>query len=296
LVSPFYLTPIGGFNAAALLKFMQAEDMHYKAAIVTDQSKFVLPENYFTCSHEHVAPLKLESSTVSAQVEPWSRCNIGVKVTEYKPTENKLVLSTGQEYTYKSLVLAPGFDHKSENLDGLKGFEEEDRGENRVWGHAIDNKERVVRNRYHGWNHPSGDMICYNGAAPYKGEGTDFYAFYYEHFLRQDQIQGRAHRSAKIQYWSPNKQIVPFSYMNEVMLDECHKRGIEVHLGWEMQNVRYNEIGEKIATFKNVDSGEVIEKPFTSANINPPSKAHAELVSSGIAQANGTIDVNKYTL
>jgi hypothetical protein len=28
-------------------------------AIVTDQSKFVLPENYFTCMHEHIAPLKL---------------------------------------------------------------------------------------------------------------------------------------------------------------------------------------------------------------------------------------------
>ena len=51
-----------------------------------------------------------------------------------------------------------------------------------------------------------------------------------------------------------------------------------------------------MATFKNVDSGDILEKPFTSANINPPSKPHAELVSSGIAGADGTIDVNKYTL
>jgi len=84
--------------------------------------------------------------------------------------------------------------------------------------------------------------------------------------------------------------------MNEVILDECHKRGIEVHLGWELLNIKYSEIGEKIATFKNVDSGEIIEKPFTSANINPPSNPHAELVSGGIAKADGTIDVNKYTL
>jgi hypothetical protein len=45
-----------------------------------------------------------------------------------------------------------------------------------------------------------------------------------------------------------------------------------------------------------VDSGKIIEKPFVSANINPPSLPHAELVRSGIAEANGTIDVNKYTL
>ena len=51
-----------------------------------------------------------------------------------------------------------------------------------------------------------------------------------------------------------------------------------------------------MATFKNVDNGDILEKPFTSANINPPSRPHAELVASGIAGADGTIDVNKYTL
>lgn len=60
--------------------------------------------------------------------------------------------------------------------------------------------------------------------------------------------------------------------------------------------MRYSEIGEKIATFRNVDTNEIIEKPFTSANINPPSQPHEELVRSGIAGADGTINVNKYTL
>lgn len=44
--------------------------------------------------------------------------------------------------------------------------------------------------------------------------------------------------------------------------------------GWEMIKVHMNDIGEKIATFKNVDSGEILEKPFFHANINPPSNAH----------------------
>ena len=121
-----------------------------------------------------------------------------MKVTEYKPNENKLVLSNGQEFTYKSLVLAPGFDHKSENMKGLKEFETEDVGQNKVWGHVIDTKERVDRNAYHGWNHVAGDMLCYAPKFPYKGEGTDFYALNYEHYLRQDQWQGRSSRNAKI--------------------------------------------------------------------------------------------------
>jgi hypothetical protein len=62
--------------------------------------------------------------------------------------------------------------------------------------------------------------------------------------------------------------------MNEVILDECHKRGIEVYFGWEMMELKRNDIGEKIAIFKNVHTGDIIEKPFTAANINPASKPH----------------------
>jgi hypothetical protein len=130
----------------------------------------------------------------------------------------------------------------------------------------------VSRNYYHGWSHTNGDMICYSPKQPYKGEGSDFYALYYEHFLRQDKLQGRAAKNARIQYWTPNKQIFGFGYANEVALDECHKRGIEVMLGWEMLQVKINDFGQKIAIFKNVDSGEIIEKDFFSANINPPSR------------------------
>lgn len=139
-------------------------------------------------------------------------------------------------------------------------------------------------------------MICYSPKGPYKGEGNDFYALYFESFMRQDRLQGRVSNNAKIQYWKPNKEIYRFPYANEVALDECHKRGIEVMFGWEMLKVHTNSIGEKIATFKNVDSGEILEKPFFSANINPPSVAHKELVSAGITDHTGLIDVNPYTL
>lgn len=152
-------------------------------ALVTDRSRFILPDAYFAVSHGHIPELKLESGTVSAQIEPWSRTETNVKVTEYKPKENKLKLSNGKELTYKALVIAAGFNHKSDNIPGLPEFEK-DRGENNTYVHAIDHKERITRNYYHGWMHTNGDMICYSPKFPYKGEGTDFYALYYEHFMR----------------------------------------------------------------------------------------------------------------
>lgn len=76
---------IGGLNATAMVKFLQAEGVNYKMALVTDRSRYILPEVYFGVSHGHIAELKLESGTVSAQVEPWSRMDTGARITEFLP-------------------------------------------------------------------------------------------------------------------------------------------------------------------------------------------------------------------
>lgn len=290
----FDVVLVGGMNSTAVLKFLQCDDVNYKMALVTDRSRYILPQSYFGVSHGHIAELKLESGTVSAQVKPWSRTDTFAKVTQFLPNENKIKLSNGREYTYKALVLSTGFNHQSEFIEGLKELEHTP--ESGVYVHAIDNKERLNRNYWHGWSHTNGDMICYSPKFPYKGEGSDFYALYYEHFLRQDQLQGRAAKNARIQFWTPNKEIYKFPYANEVALEECQKRGIDVFFGWEMIKVAKNAHGQKIATFRNVDSGEVIEKDFFTACINPPSKPHQELVDSGLTNGDGLVDVNPYTL
>ncbi len=218
-----------------------------------------------------------------------------MKVTEFLPNENKVRLSNGREYTYKALVVASGFQHSSSLIEGLSEMEK-GKSEDNVFVHAIDHKERLHRNYYHGWSHTNSDMICYSPKFPYKGEGCDFYALYYEHFLRQDKLQGRSAKNARIQYWTPNKEIFQFPYANEVALEECRKRDIDVFFGWEMLQVKKTALGEKIAVFRNVDTNEIIEKDFYSAVINPPSKPHAELLSSGIANAEGVVDVNPYTM
>jgi hypothetical protein len=66
--------------------------------------------------------------------------------------------------------------------------------------------------------------------------------------------------------------------------------------GWEMLKVHQTPSGEKFATFKNVDSGELLEKPFGSACINPPSVPVKELVEGGLTNSKGLVDVNPYTL
>lgn len=239
--------------------------------------------------------MKLQSGTIQAQIDNWSKIESNTKVTKIDAAHDKLELNNGKTFSYKALVLTPGFEHSTSFIKGLETLEKTPEEEG-VFCHVLDHKERVSRNFYNGWNNKKGDLICYSPKFPYKGEGTDFYALYYEHFMRQDQIHGISSNGARIQYWTPNKEIYRFPYANEIALDECHKRGIQINFGWEMIEVKKNEHGVKIALFKNVDSGEIIEKDFNSACINPPSKTRSFLSEAGLTDSQGLIDVNKYTL
>lgn len=294
-VKDFDIVLIGGLNATALTKFLQNDHKGWKMAIVTDRSKFVCPELYFLCSHSAIKPLKLESGSVGSQVDASSRVESGVRATKVDPENNKVVLSNGKEYTYKTLVYAPGFEHTVDNIPGLRAFE--DAGERAgVYSHIVDTVARLDRNYYHGWEYESGDYIVYDPASPFKGEGSNFYPLYYEYILRNDFIHGRASKNARIQYWTPNKEIFKFPFANEVALEECHKRGIDVHFGWELIEVKTNEINEKIGVFRCVDTGKTIEKEFSGLVCNPPHRPQNEAVQSGLTDANGLLDVNPYTL
>lgn len=266
-----------------------------KMAVISPNMRFNQPSLYMACAHSHSDKLLAMSDTVIAQVDNWSRADIGASVTKVNPDANSLELSNGKSYTYKALVLAPGFDHSDAHIPGLQELASEPDSEN-TFVHLLDGAERVQRNFFNGWNNFMGDLMCYSPAYPYKGEGYDFYALYYEYFMRVDKMNGRATPGSRVQYWTPNKSIYQFDYANEVALDECHKRGIEVHFGWEMTEVKRNAAGQKIAVMRNVDTNEVIEKDFNTGCFNPTSKPASFIAEAGLADANGMLDVNKYTL
>ena len=217
-------------------------------------------------------------------IDPWSRIE-QTKVTSLDPNANSVTLANGKTLSYKALVLGTGFHHRAESVEGLAEF---DQGSdtNNVFVHQLNDKERLSRNYWNGFVHAGGDYINYSPAVPYKGEGTDFYTLYYESLLRQDKNLGTSAANAKLQYWSPNKFIYAFPYANEVAMEECEKRGVELHLGWELLSVR-QDADAKVAVFRNVDSGETIEKDFVGATINPPSSQHQFLLDSGVCDAQG---------
>ena len=118
-------------------------------AVVSPMSRFIEPTNYFPCAHGHMAKLQADAPAISGMADNWSKIEVA-SVTDLNTSANSLKLSSGKEWTYKSLVLAPGFDHGSHHIKGLEEMATE---ANNVFVHIIDTKERMVDNYYHGWQH-----------------------------------------------------------------------------------------------------------------------------------------------
>jgi hypothetical protein len=133
-----------------------------------------------------VKELKLESGSIGAQVDISSRSHPNTRVTKILPDQSKVVLENGREYTYRALVLANGLDHKSDFIEGLKELEMKDRSG--VFVHKVDDKQRLDRNYYAGWQHFHGDLIVYQPAFPFRDEGLSFYTFYYDTLLKQEKL------------------------------------------------------------------------------------------------------------
>jgi NADH dehydrogenase FAD-containing subunit len=60
---------------------------------------------------------------VQAQVDNWSKIETFTKVTKIDAAHDKVELSNGKTFSYKALVLTPGFDHSSSFIKGLEELE-----------------------------------------------------------------------------------------------------------------------------------------------------------------------------
>lgn len=138
-------------------------------AIISKDSVWVQPQSYFGILQSHIKALKMDTGTLSAMIDTWSKIESGTEVTKLDPNANKISLSNGKEFSYKALVLGAGFDHSCEYIEGLSEFDQ-GHDDNNVFVHQLDSKARLERNFYNGFMHRGGDYLNYSPAVPYKGE------------------------------------------------------------------------------------------------------------------------------
>ena len=115
---------LGGPNCAALTKFIQQNERasKLKIAMISNQAVWVQPQAYFGILHQHIKELKMETGTLSAMIDTWSKIELS-KVTKLDAPGNTVQLANGKSFTYKALVLGAGFDHSCERIEGLAEFD-----------------------------------------------------------------------------------------------------------------------------------------------------------------------------
>jgi NADH dehydrogenase FAD-containing subunit len=110
-------------------------------AFVSPHPKYPLPTGYMPCTSKHTPLYKYVSESKTQYVDKWSRLeNTSVEAVSTEKKEVKL--ANGKTFTYKALVLAPGFKHETDSIEGLSNFDTMDHTEG-CHNHVIDTIARV---------------------------------------------------------------------------------------------------------------------------------------------------------
>lgn len=100
--------------------------------------------------------------------------------------------------------------------------------------------------------------------------------------------------SANMKYFAGTPiMFPPNDDFNEALNETCQAKGIEQYLKHSLVEVDKNN---RVATFKNLDSGDLVTQDFDFLHIVPPQTAPEFVAKSDLAHENGWLDVNINTM
>ncbi|KAI8913983.1 hypothetical protein PhCBS80983_g02999 [Powellomyces hirtus] len=198
--------------------------------------------------------------------------------------KNNVVVTNGSEIKYDFLVVAPGIKLDFEKIAGLK----ESLGRDGVTSnYAVESVEKTNEfiQAFKG-----GNAIFTQPATPIKCAGApQKIAYLAEEIFRNKGIRDQTN----VQFHSGMGKIFAIDKYAEELTKVCQSRDINVNLLSNLVEVRSDK---KEAVFKSLgpQGGESIVK-YDLLHVTPPMSAPAFIKESGIANADGWVDVNKET-
>ncbi len=209
-------------------------------------------------------------------------------VVAFQPNQNALTTKTGDYITYDFLIVAPGIQLNWKDINGL----EETLGKNHVTSNYSYNFApytfQCIKDMKPGmtaiFTSPSTPVKC--GGAPQK------IMYLAADYFRRRGLQGKV----KIDFSSAGKVIFGIKKYADELQKVVNKYGIETNFHYDLVAIN----GEKkMASFKVKDEeGNTTEvhKHFDMIHVPPPQSAPDFIRSSPLANENGWIDVDQYTL
>jgi sulfide:quinone oxidoreductase len=227
---------------------------------------------------------KEKSARRQADLIPSGLKWIRERVTECMPEENELKTAEGNTFSYDFLVVAPGIQI---DWDGIKGLREALGREGVCSNYSyeyVDKTWEFIRN-FRGGNalftQPNTPVKC--GGAPQK------IAYLADDALRRSGVRASSH----IEFLLPADVIFAVPRYAKTLQAVVERKGIEVTYRHNLVEVK---AGSKEAVFENLDTGELVTKPYDLLHVTPPMSAPDFIKRSPLADAGGWVEVDQHTL
>lgn len=206
------------------------------------------------------------------------------RVARFDPETNTVILASGASITYDALVVAAGIHIKWEAIEGLQ----EALGRGGVCSNysyeTVDYTWEVLRNLEQGraiFTFPSNPIKC--AGAPQK------IMWLTEHHLRLNNRREKV----EVVYAAASAGIFGVQRYARTLQRLATERGVVTEYRRELVAIRAKE---KIAVFKNLDTGAMVEESYTMLHVTPPQGPPPFIQTSPLASEAGWVDVDKYSL
>ncbi|GIN88564.1 type II sulfide:quinone oxidoreductase Sqr [Heyndrickxia sporothermodurans] len=205
-------------------------------------------------------------------------------VSELVPEDNLVLTRNGTQIHYKYLVVTAGLQINWGQVKGL----EESLGKNGVCSNYsadyVQSTWEAIQNFKGGtaiFTQPSTQVKC--GGAPQK------IMYLADDYFR---ISGVRQKST-IVFASGLPTIFAVKRYADTLEKVIERKNIETNYRIDLIEI---DAEKKIATFKNLDTNEIMTKDYDMIHVSPPMGAPPFIAQSSLADADGYVDVDKFTL
>ncbi|AVK82358.1 pyridine nucleotide-disulfide oxidoreductase [Lysinibacillus sp. B2A1] len=227
---------------------------------------------------------KWDSERKMASVIPQGAIWLKEAVSDFKPTENRVFTNNGTTYTYDFLVVAGGIEIDWNAIKGLK----ESLGSNSVCSNYsfehVNYTWETIRNFKSGtavFTHPNSPVKC--GGAPQK----------IMHLAEDYFNRGNVRDNISIIFGSANPAIFDVLKYREALEKVIERKKIDARFRINLIELQADA---KVAVFENLDTGVLEEIKYDMIHVTPYMCSPEFIRTSPLADENGWVDVNPYTL
>lgn len=224
-----------------------------------------------------------ESGRPMSAVIPAGCTWIQKKILSFSPDKNEVTAVGNQTYSYKYLVVAPGIQINWHLIRGLEDALGKD-------GVCSNYSERYVEKTWEFIRkHRSGPALFTFPSTPVKCAGAPQKIMY----LAEETFRRAGLREqVSVEFCSAGSAIFAVEKYRKALEKVIIRQEIITSFGLDLVEIRGRE---KMAVFKKVGDGSLVEKSYGIIHVTPPMSAPDFIRSSPLANKDGWVEVDKHT-